>query len=377
MSVAPVVVQVASGEAGAATPSEEGFTNRSKRSVLPKLHFKTSSAVCPLTTGTLERTQSKPLFVALRTCIDVVDGQPVQVILPPAPVELPGEDLRALPAPEREAALHERLQALAAEPFDLAEAPLFRARLFRLGEEEYAFYFCAHHIVWDGWSFDILYREMAALYAAHLDGRDSPLPPLATHHGDFTAWHREWMADEQTAAELAHCLFLDTETTGLSGGAGTTVFMVGLGFVDGEELVLEQVFLRSFAEERAALRQVAQRLQEHPLQVTFVGKSFDRHRLAARMTLHRLEHAMLDPRHLDLFHVARRAWKHELPDTRLRTVEEHKLGFVRHDDLPGSEAPRAWLDWLRDGSGRVDRVMEHNRLDVLSLVALMGCLGTR
>ncbi len=86
---------------------------------------------------------------------------------------------------------------------------------------------------------------------------------------------------------------------------------------------------------------------------------------------------MLDPRHLDLFHAARRAWKHELPDTRLRTVEEHKLGFVRHDDLPGSEAPRAWLDWLRDGSGRVDRVMEHNRLDVLSLVALMGCLGTR
>ncbi|MBI5852558.1 MAG: ribonuclease H-like domain-containing protein [Planctomycetes bacterium] len=176
-------------------------------------------------------------------------------------------------------------------------------------------------------------------------------------------------------ASLERCLFLDTETTGLSGGAGTAVFLCGLAFVLGDELVVEQVFLRAFADERAALLHVAQRLRERPLQVTFVGKTFDRHRLAARMTLHKIAHAMLDPRHLDLFHLARRAWKKELPDTKLRTVEEHRLGVFRADDLPGSEAPRAWLDWLRDGSGPIERVFEHNRLDVLSLVALMAELG--
>jgi uncharacterized protein YprB with RNaseH-like and TPR domain len=177
------------------------------------------------------------------------------------------------------------------------------------------------------------------------------------------------------AARLGDCLFVDTETTGLSGGAGTTVFTTGLGFVEGAEVVIEQVFLRSFAEEPAALRHVAARLAERPLQVSFVGKSFDRHRLHARMVIHRIESAVLAPRHLDLYHLARRAWKTELPDCRLRTVEERRLGLRRQDDLPGSEAPQAWLDWLRDGTGPVDRVLEHNRLDVLSLLTLLGLLG--
>lgn len=182
--------------------------------------------------------------------------------------------------------------------------------------------------------------------------------------------------DESLAgAALEECLFVDTETTGLSGGAGTTVFLTGLGFVDASEFVLEQVFLRSFEEEPAALRHVADRLVERPLQVTFVGKSFDRHRLHARMTLHRIDAPVLDPRHLDLYYLARRAWKDDLPDCRLRTVEERRLGVHRRDDLPGSEAPQAWLDWLRDGTGPVDRVLEHNRLDVLSLVTLLGVLG--
>ena len=180
---------------------------------------------------------------------------------------------------------------------------------------------------------------------------------------------------ELTDASIERCLFLDTETTGLSGGAGTAVFLCGIAFVAGDELVLEQVFLRAFADERAALVHVAERLRERPLQVTFVGKTFDRHRLAARMTLHSVAHAMLDPRHLDLYHLARRAWKKQLPDVKLRTVEEQRLGVFRAADLPGSEAPRAWLDWLRDGSGPIERVFEHNRLDVLSLVALLAELG--
>ena len=209
--------------------------------------------------------------------------------------------------------------------------------------------------------------------------------PLAVRHGahplarvravDFARLAALATNTELDGIALERCVFLDTETTGLSGGAGTTVFLIGMAFVDGEELVLEQAFLRSFADEPAALSHVAARLAERPWQVSFVGKTFDRHRLAARMTLHRIAHAMLDPRHLDLFHLARRVYRSKLADTRLRTIEERCLGLVRDDDLPGSEAPRAWLDWLRDGSGAIDRVFEHNRLDVLTLVALLGELG--
>lgn len=176
-------------------------------------------------------------------------------------------------------------------------------------------------------------------------------------------------------ASLDQCLFLDTETTGLSGGAGTTVFLTGLGFADGDAFVVEQIFLRSFAEEPAALAHIAARLGERPLQVTFVGKSFDRHRLRNRMVLHRIESGVMDPRHLDLYYLARRAFGAELPDCRLRTVEEQRLGLRRHDDLPGAEAPQAWIDWLHDRTGPVDRVLEHNRLDVLSLVTLLGLIG--
>lgn len=171
------------------------------------------------------------------------------------------------------------------------------------------------------------------------------------------------------------CLFLDTETTGLSGGAGTTVFLTGLAYFRDEDLVLEQVFLRDFGEEPAALQHVAERLAEFPTLVTFVGKSFDRHRLAARMAVHRIAAEILTEAHLDLYHAARRLWKRELPDMRLRTVEELRLGVFRIDDLPGSEAPLAFLQWLRDRTGPVDRVLEHNRLDVLSLVTLLGLLS--
>ncbi len=187
------------------------------------------------------------------------------------------------------------------------------------------------------------------------------------------------LAKDDSLATLLpeQCLFLDTETTGLAGGAGTVVFAYGLGFFRGDELVVEQLFLRDFGEELAMLQHVAARLREFPVPVTFVGKSYDRHRIAARLALHKVKAPVLTPRHLDLYHVVRRAFAKQWPDARLRTAEERLLGLVRHDDLPGSEAPAAFLDWIRDRTGPVDRVLEHNRLDVLSLVALLGALAGR
>lgn len=171
------------------------------------------------------------------------------------------------------------------------------------------------------------------------------------------------------------CLFLDTETTGLAGGAGTVVFAYGLAFWRDDQFVVEQLFLRDFGEEPAMLQRVTQRLREFPTTVTFVGKSYDRHRIAARMAVHKVRTPVLTVPHLDLYYLARRAYKGQWPDTRLGTVERNLLGVHRSDDLPGSEAPAAFLDWIRDGTGPVDRVLEHNRLDVLSLVTLLGMLA--
>jgi len=180
--------------------------------------------------------------------------------------------------------------------------------------------------------------------------------------------------DSFATLDPRQCLFLDTETTGLAGGAGTVVFAYGLAFFRGDEFVLEQTFLRDFGEEPAMLHHVRERLAEFPVLVTFVGKSYDRHRIHARMAVHKVKAPVLTPRHLDLYHLVRRSHGKVLPDARLRTVEQHLLGLHRHDDLPGSEAPAAFFDWIRDRTGPVDRVLEHNRLDVLSLAALLGVL---
>lgn len=209
--------------------------------------------------------------------------------------------------------------------------------------------------------------------------------PLASIHGAVRLWPQQAM-DRQRLAALAkdeafaaldpqQCLFLDTETTGLSGGAGTVVFAYGLGRIEAEEFVVEQTFLRDFGEELAMLHHLAARLASHPVMVTFVGKSYDRHRIHARLALHKLAVPVLSLQHLDLYHLVRRAYGKQLPNARLRTVEESLLGLQRQEDLPGSEAPAEYFAWLRDRSGAVDRVLEHNRLDVLSLCALLGCLA--
>jgi thioesterase domain-containing protein len=98
-----------------------------------------------------------------------------------------------MPTSARDAELKKLLTGLAAQTFDLENGPLFRARLFKLGEEEYALFFGCHHIVWDGWSFDILYTEMSGLYEAYAQGQTPTLPPLAVSYGDFAQWHNDWL----------------------------------------------------------------------------------------------------------------------------------------------------------------------------------------
>jgi amino acid adenylation domain-containing protein len=141
---------------------------------------------------------------SLRTAFAYGEAGLRQRIAPPEAVPLPLADLSALPAARRDAEALRLMGAEAREPFDLAMAPLWRARLLRLGEEDHRLLLTFHHTISDGWSTDLLSRELAALYPALAEGKPSPLPEPALQYADFAAWQRRWLSDETLAPELAY-----------------------------------------------------------------------------------------------------------------------------------------------------------------------------
>lgn len=170
----------------------------------------------------------------------------------------------------------------------------------------------------------------------------------------------------------ARLLYLDTETTGLAGGTGTYAFLVGAGFFEADRFVLEQYFMRDLDEEPALLAALEALLADFDGVVTFNGRGFDLPLLETRFVLARRrwpDHLW----HLDLLPPARRLWSFRLPDCRLATIETRVLGLDRIDDVPGALIPSLYFRYLRSRRAEELRpVFEHNRLDVLSLVALTG-----
>jgi amino acid adenylation domain-containing protein len=159
----------------------------------------------PLDAAALERALGETVrrHEALRTTFAVADGEPVQVISPAGAFTLPIVDLAAIPPHEREAAAARRAAEEAARPFDLERGPLFRAALLRLEADDHVLLLTLHHVVGDGWSMGVLYREMSALYAAFCAGLPSPLPEPRLQYADFAAWERSRDAVEM-AEELAY-----------------------------------------------------------------------------------------------------------------------------------------------------------------------------
>lgn len=140
----------------------------------------------------------------LRTAFESQEGRPVQRIVPALTLKMPVEDLRALPAGDREARAREIEKAEAERPFELAEPPLLRVRLLRLDEQEHALLVTLHHIVSDGWSLGVLFREMTALYEAFSTGKQNPLPPLPIQYADFAYWQRHWLQGELLDRQLQY-----------------------------------------------------------------------------------------------------------------------------------------------------------------------------
>lgn len=170
--------------------------------------------------------------------------------------------------------------------------------------------------------------------------------------------------------------FFDIETTGLGGGAGTYVFLAGLGTFEDDGFRLRQYFLADVAGERAMLSLLADDLARCDALVTYNGRAFDLPMVQTRLTLSRLRSPCASLSHFDLLHPMRRLYRHRLPSCRLADAERRLLGIARFDDTPGSLMPAIYFEYVRAGrTAPLRGVFQHNADDVLSLVGLLARLA--
>ncbi|MDP4092960.1 MAG: ribonuclease H-like domain-containing protein [Bacillota bacterium] len=177
--------------------------------------------------------------------------------------------------------------------------------------------------------------------------------------------------------DIREFLFLDTETTGLSGGTGTVAFLVGVGFYKEDTFVLRQFLMRDYDEEPAMLRELNDLMKGYKYLVTFNGKAFDWNLLQTRFTFNRIKMNMKSPIHLDLLYPSRRIWKLKLESCRLTSLEENVLEEYRVDDIPGALIPGIYFKYLEDRNAtEIKKVMTHNKLDIISMVSLLAKINS-
>ncbi len=178
-------------------------------------------------------------------------------------------------------------------------------------------------------------------------------------------------------------LFLDLETTGLFGGAGTQAFLVGCAAIDGDSIRVRQFLLPGFEHERAVLAELQRWAAHHGALCTYNGRSFDVPLIETRFMFHRVPCPLDGVPHLDMLHAARRLWRQRplttgTPDPddsscSLSVLEKHIAGLHRVGDVPGYEIPSRFFRFVRDGDARpLEAVLEHNRLDLISLAAVLA-----
>jgi len=173
--------------------------------------------------------------------------------------------------------------------------------------------------------------------------------------------------------DLRKAVFLDTETTGLTGGTGTFAFMVGLGFFKEETFLVLQLFMRDYSEEKASLSLLRDLLEPFEFLVTFNGRLFDIPLLETRFILSRMASKIKKMPNFDLLYPSRKIWKGAYENCRLVTLESKILGMERMDDVPSEWIPSLYFDYVQTGDARkIQRVFYHNQMDILSMLALSG-----
>ena len=169
-------------------------------------------------------------------------------------------------------------------------------------------------------------------------------------------------------------VFYDTETTGLSAGAGSLAFLAGFGRYENGSFTIDQYFLMDFPGEKEFLDHVANRLDRSLLFVSYNGKAFDRHLLKSRLLMNAMKVEL--PEQFDLLFPSRSLWQSVIGSCSLSNVESRVLGVKRGLDIPGEEIPDVYFDFLRTGDdSRMSAVVEHHRQDIVSLVLLLARLA--
>lgn len=173
---------------------------------------------------------------------------------------------------------------------------------------------------------------------------------------------------------LQDILFFDTETTGLSGGTGTMVFLVGLGYFTETGFCIEQYFLDDPSSEMSMMNILSNRLKKHKMLVSYNGSSFDIPLIKTRFIMNRIESPLVQMEHLDLLHLSRKLWRLRLSSLRLKDIENEILKFVREEEeVPGWMVPQIYFDFIRSRDARpLKGVFYHNRMDVLSLAVILN-----
>ena len=175
--------------------------------------------------------------------------------------------------------------------------------------------------------------------------------------------------------DLSTTCFLDTETTGLSGGAGTVAFLVGVGYCMGDGFCVDQFFMSDYSDEPEMLDELSRLLEKFDSIVTFNGDRFDLPLLSTRYLMNRLTDGVKGKQQLDLLLAARRLWKIRLGSCRLANLEERVLGIHRENDLPGSEVPKRYFEFIKTGDWTlVDDIIRHNKQDIVTLGKLLSVL---
>jgi hypothetical protein len=219
----------------------------------------------------------------------------------------------------------------------------------------------------------ILYRRLEELAPSHHVGR-IPVDAAGAASAELLAL----LALDPRLAQVRFrgALFLDTETTGLGGGAGVLPFLVGMAWFDESGRVfLEQLLLRRPCDERALIARVRAAVERAEVLVTYNGKTFDLPLLAGRCVMNQLP-ALPSRPHLDLLHVARRLHKRRIGQCRLISLESAVLGFERGPDVEGAEVAARYAHFLRSGDeASLEAVVLHNAWDVVSMAALVGLYG--
>ncbi len=182
--------------------------------------------------------------------------------------------------------------------------------------------------------------------------------------------------EKLAAADLASLAFIDTETTGLAGGAGTLAFLIGVGRCEAERFVLRQYFLLEPNDEEALLTALVTDLESRTGWVTYNGRAFDLPLLESRLTINRQRGALGQRPHLDLLMPARRLYSGRLPSCSLGDIERGVFNIIRdQDDVPGYLIPQMYVDYLRTHDpAEMRRVIYHNTIDILSMVTLASHL---